>query len=67
MESNSVTIDDIEVIQAPWFLTTSQAILFLLKEKGAPIDGTIWLKRRDGYSWVCERFNDSTMYAWAKQ
>ena len=46
------TLTHQEIVYADWCIP-SQILMKLLKDKGAPIDGRLWFKVREGYS--CEQ------------
>jgi hypothetical protein len=49
-------------------LTSESYVLWKLKEAGAPVRGTVYLRREDGFKWTHE-FNQVTqehVYSWEK-
>jgi len=56
-------VTDFEIINAEWIIP-EQVLLIILKAKGAPIDGVLWLKLRPGFEWITYRNheNSSTIF-----
>ena len=54
-----------EVMSLHW-LSGSQATLFALQERGAPVEGNIYFSIKDGYDWkkVNDDMSGDVMFSW---
>lgn len=59
-----IEVSEHDVLNAPFRLGYRQTMLDLLKSKGAPVSGIIWLKLKAGYSMqmVTNPFNNIVHY-----
>lgn len=57
-----VRLTDQDLVSQPWIINSKMTMLYLLKDKGAPIVGTFWLELDPKYDVEMEKGPFETVY-----